>query len=348
MVSLNQHTLRYSSLLFVDTIAHVCGFCFLFKQVLQNQNALSENRFTLSAIVYCLILSVLQTSNTDSSIKMNRKEMAKLKFTSPVDRCLCAVSVHKYRRTTIHNANRKSHNWSSTIPSNASNNEEEIRFYLDESLEETLVKVSVNMFQKCYDLYFITLERNAIPCHFRIVSHFKALYYYRTGEYMRLLNTCNSILSREVFTSKGREHPQYRPGIENRDLFWVSVLFAFQTLFGNDVTCLTGLFALIDPSCYKEFHISEDKSLRFETNSFSTEKKFHLGKLRGLQKIHYVTRISSFFLVHYLKVQSLIQLHFPKSDILLALNDLKRARNGLVFEDILLLFVEMTLKRLSH
>ena len=35
-----------------------------------------------------------------------------------------------------------------------------------------------------------------------------------------------------------------------QDMFSVSVLFAFQTFFKNDVTCLTGLITLVDPSCF--------------------------------------------------------------------------------------------------
>ena len=96
---LKPQILSYSSLRFVDTVAHVCGFCFLFDHVLQNQNKSTENGFTLSAIVQCMILSVSRINNTNLSNKLDRKEMTKHNFTSLFDICLWAVSVHKYRRT---------------------------------------------------------------------------------------------------------------------------------------------------------------------------------------------------------------------------------------------------------
>ena len=92
--------MSYSTLLFVDTVAHVSGFCFLFDHVLQNQNTLSENGLTLTVVVQCMILLVLRIKNKHMSIKIDRSEMTKLKFTSLFDICLWAVSVHKYRRTT--------------------------------------------------------------------------------------------------------------------------------------------------------------------------------------------------------------------------------------------------------
>ena len=105
-----------STLLFVDTVAHVCGFCFLINHVLQNQDAVSENGFTLSAIVYCLILSNLRiNNNSNSSIKIDRIYKTKLNFTARFDICLWAVSVHKYRRCT-HTVNREIHEWSPNIP----------------------------------------------------------------------------------------------------------------------------------------------------------------------------------------------------------------------------------------
>ena len=98
--SLKPHILSYSSLSFVDTVAHICGFCFLFDHVLQNQNAFSEKGFTLSAILYCLIVSVFRIHNRNSLIKIDRMELNKLHFTSLFDICLWTVSVHEYRRTT--------------------------------------------------------------------------------------------------------------------------------------------------------------------------------------------------------------------------------------------------------
>ena len=82
---LKPQILSYSTLCFVDKVSHVCGFWFLFDHVSQNQDGLSENGFTSTAIVYCLILSVLRINNTNSSIKINLMEMTKPNFTSLFD-----------------------------------------------------------------------------------------------------------------------------------------------------------------------------------------------------------------------------------------------------------------------
>ena len=307
--SLKPHTLSYSTLLFVDTVAHVCGFCFLFGQVLLNQDALSENGFTLTALVYCLIIPVLRKSNSNSSIKIDRTELTELNFTSLFDICLWAVSVHKYSRM-IHGGYRKIPRWSSNIPEQLSNNGEGMRFFLEESLEETLVKISVDMFKKYYDLHFITLKQNGKLFRCEIVSHFKALNFYRKGEYMKLLNTCNSIISQGTFFSpEKRKHLKF---LLDQDVPRVSVPHAFQTLFGNDGTCLTGLILLINPSCFKiNNFIHQDlliADIKCPRNSF-TQTKF----IQGYFPIFSVARVSCLFLVYYLRLQSLIHLHFPKS-----------------------------------
>ena len=343
------HIVIYSSLVFIDTVAHVSGFCFLFDHVLQNHHALSENGFTLSAIVHCLILLVSQINKSNLLNKLDRKEMTKYKFTSLFDICLWAVSVHKYRRST-HNGDRNFHKWPLNIPNISSNNEEEMQFCLEESLEETLMKISIGMFEKYLDLQCITLTQIGFPYGYKIVSHFKALYYYRKGEYTKLLNTCVSIISQEtVLFSEERNHPMCCFDQCHQDVHCVSVLFAFQTLFRNDVTCLTGLIALIDPRCFGAIRDEDfiEKVRNYHFNSL-TEMKYAQGKLKGFHMIFYMSRISRLFLVYYLRLQSLIQLHFPKRDLLPALNDLKHANVGLLFEDVLLLFVVKTLERMKR
>ena len=335
---LKPQILSYSSLRFVDTAAHVCGFCFLFDQVLKNQNKSTENGFTLSAAVQCMILSVSRINNTNPSNKLDRKEMTKHNFTSLFDICLWAVSVHEYRRTT-QTANREIHKRSSKITNNLSSDEGDIQFCLEDLLEETLVKISVDMFTKYYDMQFTTMPHIGIQYRCRIVSHYKALYYYRTGEYVKLLNTCDSIIYKEIFLSylEDRKHPKFLPGCRVQDVFSVPVLFAYQTLFGNDVICLTGLIELTR-SVLDEESVDESKA-------FYDEREYQ-GKVKGCQPQYLVTRISCLFLVYFLRFQSLVQLHFQKRDILSALDDLKHASAGFVFEDILMLFVVKTLKRL--
>ena len=176
-------------------------------------------------------------------------EMTKHNFTSLFDICLWTVSVHKYRQTA-QSANCEIHKWSPKIPNNNSSSDEgDIQFCLGDSLEETLVKISVEMFTKYYEMQFTTMTQIGFRYRCRIVSHFKALYYYRTGEYVRLLNICDSIISKEIFLSfqDDRKHPKFLPGIRVPYVFGVSAfcrMFAFQTLFGNDVICLTGLIEL--------------------------------------------------------------------------------------------------------
>ena len=193
-----------------------------------------------------MITSVSRINNTNPSNKLDRMEMTKHNFTSLFDICLWAVSVHKYRQTT-QSANREIHKWSPKIPNNnLSSDEGDIQFCLEDSLEETLVKISVEMFTKYYEMQFTTMTKIAFQYRCGIVSHFKALYYYRTGEYVKLLNTCDSIISKEIFLSfpEDRKHPKFLPGCRVPDVFCVSARLAFQTLFGNDVICLTGLIEL--------------------------------------------------------------------------------------------------------
>ena len=327
--------LNYSTLLFVDTVAQVCGFCFLFKHVLQTQNMFSENGFTLTPVVHCLSLSVSQINNKNPSIEIVRMEMtklkfSKLKFSSPFDICLRAISVHKYRRITQTDNTCEIHECSSNISINLSNNEEEIHFCLEESLEEILMKISVEMFTKYYELQFKTLTQIELPYRCEIVSHFKALYYYRRGEYLKLLNTCDSIISKEISTSEERKHPKF---------LCVPVGFVYQTLLKNDVICLTGLIELTRSVFGKE---NVDSPLR------PHYQKSVQGKVRGDEPQIFETKVSYLFLVYFLRFQSFLKLHSPKCDILSALDDLIHARTGLEFEDILLMFVGMTLKRLRH
>ena len=148
-----------------------------------------------------MILSVSRINNTNPSSMLDRKEMTKHNFTSIFDICLWTVSVHKYRQTT-QSANHETHKRSSKIPiNNLSSDEGDIQFCLENSLEKTLVKISVEMFTKYHEMTFTTMTQIGIPYRCKIVSHYKALYHYRTGEYVELLNTCDSIISKEIFMS---------------------------------------------------------------------------------------------------------------------------------------------------
>ena len=295
---LKPQILSHSSLRFVDTVAHVCGFGFLFDHVLKNQNKSSKNEFILSAFVQCMILSVSRINNTNPSNKLDLKEMTKHNSTSIFDICLWAVSVHKYRRTT-HTTDLEIQKWSLNISNKLlSNTWEEMQFCLEDSLEETLVKISVEMFTIYYEMQFITRTHRC-----KIVSHYKALYYYRTGEYVKLLNTCDSIISKEIFLSfpEDRKHPKFLPGYRvQHEQLCVSVMSVFQTLFGNDVICLTVLI---------EFTRSVLGEETVESITLRDEKQFQ-GKVKGCQPQYLVTRISCLFLVYFLRFQSLVQLHF--------------------------------------
>ena len=278
-------------------------------------------------------------SNSNSFIKIDRTEKTKLNFTSRFDTCLWTVSNHKYRRCT-HTVNREIHEWSPNIHNNSSRYEDEIQFCLEESLEETLMKISVDLLTKYYELQCITLTQSGYLIRYKIISHSKALYYYRKCEYMKLLNTCDSIISQEMSISDESKHPMFLP--DYQDMFSVSVMFASQTFFKKDVTCLTGLITLVDPSWFNSNKTSLEE---LKNSTWSMKQKYSQGKLGGNRRIYFLTRVRCIFLVHYLRFQSLIQLHFPKSDILSAMSDLKQSSSGLIFEDILLLFIGRTLKR---
>ena len=235
-----------------------------------------------------MILPVSRINNTNPSNKLDREEMAKHNFTSLFDICLWAVSVHTYRQTA-QSANCEIHNRSSKIPNNnLSSDEGDIQFCLEDSLEETLVKISVEMFTKNYEMQLTTMPQIGFLYRCRIVSHFKALYHYRTGEYVKLLNKCDSIISKEIFLSfpEDRKHPKFLPGRHVQHRFYVSVRFAFQTLFGNDVTCLTGLIEFTRSVLGEE---TVDESI-----ALLSEKQFQ-GKVKGCQPQFRVTKSVVYF-----------------------------------------------------
>ena len=144
-------------------------------------------------------------------------------MTPPFDICLCAVSALEYCRTS-QTENRKTYKYFSSIPKKLVNNGEEIQVTLSDTLEETLVKICVEMFTKYHEISCIRMTRAEFPYNCQIVSHFKALYYYRTGEYKELLKACNSIISREFFLFAATNEKFHSP----RDKFYVPVLFSFQ------------------------------------------------------------------------------------------------------------------------
>ena len=326
---LKPYTVGYSSLLILDTVAVTCGFCSLFSHVVQNQNVMPVNGFTLSAVVLCLIVTYFRRNNANVSIIKYRMDVSELSLTFPCDLCLWAVTAYKYRRTNETEICETSE-CPSSISNSSANDGEDLQVSIEDSLEETLMKISVEMFTKYNELSCTKLTRFGLPYDCKIVSHFKALYYYRTGEYMKLLNTCNSIISREIllFSAKERKPPKFLTGAPERDLFFVSILFSFQLFFRNDVSFLTGLITLI----YRE-EISRLTSIS--------------GSLGGSEMPINWEKVSRLFLIHYLRFQSLIQLKYPKFDIISAISDLKHASSAyFVFEEILILFVGMNMKRM--
>ena len=214
-----------------------------------------------------------------------------------LDICIFAVSIHEHRRTL-------STEYWKTLPcsSSGSNSEEEIQVSFSDSLEEALVKLSVEQFTKYYELKFKTVEKHGIPYCVEIVSHFKALYYYRAGEYLKLLNACDSILS----------CLKYPPGCPHQFIQCVSVCSVFQLLFGNDVTCLTGIIALIgwnllDVNSDYFLRVTEiSKTLRVCT--FFNDSRFNNKESLGYKRVFLRTNVSCLFLVYYLRFQSLVRL----------------------------------------
>ena len=59
--------MNYSTLLFVDEVAHACGFCFLFGHVTRYQNALSAKRITSTTVMFSIAFLISQTNQTASN-----------------------------------------------------------------------------------------------------------------------------------------------------------------------------------------------------------------------------------------------------------------------------------------
>ena len=340
----------YSTLLFIDEVAHVCGFYFLFGHVVHNQEVLSAKGFSLTTVVLCLILFVLRTNNRNSSIQIDCMKKTKPNLISPFDLCLWAISDHKIS-SNHSNYSWKTYKCSSKISNISANDGEVIQVSLEDSLEKILVKISADLFTQYYMLEYITLAKLKCPFRCGIVSHFEALYYYREGEYVKLLKTCDSIISNEIFrfASEERKRPKF---LLNRNyhkyrLLSVPVQYALQILFKGDVTCLTGLINLLGQK-WSENSIRNRLMVEISMNSEFVGRdvlNFFQGKIGGCQYPSLSSKVSPLFLVYFLRFQSLYQLNYPKSSILSAMNDLKHANVGFLFEDILLMFVGMTLKR---
>ena len=62
-----------------------------------------------------------------------------------------------------------------------------------------------------------------------------------------------------------------------------------------------------------------------------------LDKIRSLSDC---TTINSAFLIHYLRFESLLELNYPKSDLLSAITSMETVKSDLIFEEILLTFVK--------
>ena len=223
-------------------------------------------------------------------MKIDRMETRKLNLASPFDRYLWTVSVYEYCRK-IESGNPKLYKRSARIPSSLSDDWEKILVILDDSLEETLIKIAVEMFTKYHELKYNTLVTMGLfPDQCKIVSHFQALYYYRKGEYDKLLKTCDSIISREIFRSSmgERNRPKFLPAFRDPVFYTrcVSVLFAFQGLFRQEIICLTGLIALIDRKLFRLDKYGDELLDKLKQNADISllRLKYDQGKFRGTSR----------------------------------------------------------------
>ena len=345
-------------MLFIDGIANVCGFYLLYGHTVHKRNYSPSIGFRLTSVASSLqlLLRVNQTKLSRNAYIMKTRSLC---CESPLDYCLLAVCAHesrsaKYMKTYECSASR-------------SYNEDRLSLSPDDTLENWLLKSSVNMFTKYYKLRCNAMRLVEPKCGCEIVSHFEALYHYRNHEYTQVLKTCDRIISQESCmrgTPDGTQSHliQSYNGIQFPN---IPVVFTLQVFFGNDVTCLNGLIALIDrklmsldDGCKNSvtFGIKMSEALNKTKDSQKGTAvddhivneylvKYELGRLAGYQPIFNWAKVSSVFLVFYLRLESMKQLSHRKSDILSALNVMKQVKTGFLFEDVLMLFMARKLER---
>ena len=290
-------------LLFLDEMAFVIGLVSLVQflksskrgVVIQNDNNGLISLEFLSKWLYCLCQMKLKSSNhplhptfLDISILEKPK--------TPTDACL-RVMVKVILRAALRNESVTLYAMNSFSPSSTSTDEcGAIHPSGEDSFQDLLTKCAVVHLTRFYQsLRTEFVHRKCTTA----VSHYKALYWFKQGQYVLVQKLCKDILEEE-------NHPKTESFIS----FWSKFSHLeyrimpicehpFLELFDSDVIALLGLARIVQFKC--------DMMKDIETN----RNQIHL--------IRTLPLISPCFIARYLNVRCLLNCNRPRNEIVVAL-----------------------------
>ena len=348
----------YFSLLLVEEVTQVCGFCFIFSHTAKLQTTRYPEirmEFSLARFLHCL--SLLSKSHQPNPVLNDCPRSNYLPAASPQDMCLYATCWHKCRRIISgYAASATAAPTTETTTCVSEDRTGEILCSMDDGFAEILLKLAINNFTKFAMLELKTVRVMSLYFHIDDMPHFKALYYFKIQEYKKVLDICNSIILREYRDRSFKIGHMYKYDAMQLSLYRISVLQSFQLLFGSSISSLTGLIAIIErlflPQGVKvawnnfgRTNDERDSNGQRAVNSSGDYDTFCGEIKRG--KSHFGwAQITLMFATRYLRLKSLVELNYSKIEILMALKQLNSVRNtGLVFERILAIFETRKLER---
>ena len=329
--------MHVSFFLIFDNVANACGFSIVYNYIVSkliSKPVLVEPHPSFHVFVF---LSTISLRNLHPKLF----KPLRVKFPRPLSRFDILLTMVTPRRKHL-KKNR--------ILITEKNKDPEVDLSQEDKMADLLTKMAVENFTKFLRLES-KVEHTFETC--KVTSHYKALYYYRQQQYERALDVCDTIALNEASIVLDNWYYFDIPGIfkyggdvRNRRYHPVLVTSAFQTLFDESVTFLIGLMILIDKNVltletereeYDRFYESSGLYTSFEsTREQSTAHLQHLA-LRRCRVIS--TIMSPQFLVSYVRIQCLIKLRRPKSEILKVLLQMKIEYCQELFEQVLSFFV---------
>ena len=343
----NPSDIECSTLLFVDEVSHVCGFGLLYNYVVKSRTAqpvINTSKISITCFLSSLIL--FQKWDINECNRISQTKIVSCQFQIPFDFCLHAVCQHNYD-------NRRYMMDLSKCPDRDSNIPKSLGTYVD-----LLVDLSIDMFKKVHLSEYNSIQNILKWYHPAMFSVYDALSQYRKHNYKSVIDICTYIILMQA---------TYEPPVTMEKsfiaksilgMYRISVLFAFQTLFGSEILVLTELIGFIDPGYFdlkqgqdiakEKINESSQYTPDFSSSSiqsFCTEKSpWQIEKTDKRKWPSVWASLSLIFAVFYLRCECLSKGKFSKADVVQALRLLKNARTGLLFEDILFMFMVRKLK----
>ena len=318
-----------NSLVFLDEMAFVMGLLSLVRVhtigiqgELSNKHAMQTSVKYFSGWIYCLCqIKINDPVHNDIVSFSNSVPMCEP--TTSTDVCLHILLNHFKQ-----NANRKIEKQKYIVYERCSSNparrdeRDAIPISEEDNFSDLMTICAVIHLTRFYQSL-----RNDFPylkCT-KAVSHYKALYWFRQGQYYLVLKLCEDILEEENVN-----HPEYSDFVENTDPLieyrtLPSLFFPFLELYDSDVVCLFGLTYLINILFY--CHPMYCKAERTMSRD----------------QIYALPLISPGFIARYLKIRCAMKCKRSKTDLLGTLIQLHSGK--LFLEQVLTMFTTIRMHR---